>query len=89
MELFLPILASAIVMTLIVGVRYLITSGFFAWLTQRNRPGQYDKLKPQISREIRWSLYSAAIYGIPTGIVAWGWQNAGWTQIYMEHHGTS
>jgi len=71
-------------MTVIIGVRYLITSGFFAWLTQRVRPGHYDSLKPQISREIRWSLYSAAIYGIPAGIVAWGWQNAGWTKIYTD-----
>lgn len=84
MDLILAILASAIAMTLIVGVRYMITSGFFAWLTERTRPGQYEKLKPQISGEIRWSLYSAAIYGFPTGIIAWGWQNAGWTRIYTN-----
>ena len=71
-------------MTVIVGVRYLLTSGLFAWLTQRVRPGHYDRLRPQISREIRWSLYSAAIYGIPAGIIAWGWQNAGWTKIYTD-----
>src|SRR3546814_20653275 len=33
-------------------------------------------------REIGWSLASAAIYGIPAGIVAWGWQAHGWTGIY-------
>lgn len=84
MEYALAILLSAVAMTLIVGGRYLLSSGFFAWLTRRVRPGQYDKLKPQIRREIRWSLLSAAIYGIPAGIVAWGWQNAGWTKIYTD-----
>ncbi|VAV89083.1 Fatty acid hydroxylase family (carotene hydroxylase/sterol desaturase), partial [hydrothermal vent metagenome] len=82
---YLPaILLSSLAMTLIVGTRYLLSSGFFAWLTRRRLPGQYVSLKPQIAREIRWSLYSAAIYGIPAGIVAWGWQNAGWTQIYTD-----
>ncbi|NQV95037.1 MAG: sterol desaturase family protein [Sphingomonadales bacterium] len=84
MEYALAILISAVAMTLIVGGRYLLTSGFFAWLTDRVRPGQYDSLKPQIGREIRWSLLSAAIYGVPAGIVAWGWQNAGWTRIYTD-----
>ena len=71
-------------MTLIVGVRYLATSGFFVWLTGQVRPGLYDKLKPQMNREIYWSLLSAAIYGIPAGIVAWGWDTHGWTQIYRD-----
>jgi Delta7-sterol 5-desaturase len=75
---------SALAMTLIVGLRYLATSGFFAWLTQRVRPGLYDALKPQIGREIYWSLLSAAIYGVPAGIIAWGWDNRGWTLIYRD-----
>jgi Delta7-sterol 5-desaturase len=80
----LTMLFSAIAMTLIVGLRYLCTSGFFAWLTQRLRPGLYDRLKPQIGREIKWSILSAAIYGIPAGIVAWGWDTQGWTAIYRN-----
>ncbi len=76
--------SSALAMTLIVGLRYLISSGLFAWLTQRIRPGLYAKLRPQMRREIRWSLLSAAIYGAPAGIVAWGWDNLGWTQIYSD-----
>ncbi|WP_373490916.1 sterol desaturase family protein [Parasphingorhabdus sp.] len=84
MEYAPAILLSALAMTLIVGGRYLLSSGFFAWLTNRVRPGQYDRLRPQMKREIRWSLLSAAIYGIPAGIVAWGWQNAGWTKIYTD-----
>ncbi|WP_164118320.1 sterol desaturase family protein [Sphingorhabdus sp. Alg239-R122] len=78
------IIVSALAMTLIVGVRYLLTSGGFAWLTRLIRPGLYEGLWPQIDREIRWSLYSAAIYGIPAGIAAWGWQNLGWTRIYTD-----
>ena len=79
-----PAALSAAAMTAIVGLRYLITSGAFAWATQRVRPGLYAGLGPQIRREIGWSLGSAAIYGIPAGIVAWGWQHRGWTQIYTE-----
>lgn len=80
----LAILVSALAMTLIVGVRYLAVSGGFAWATQRIRPGLYAGLNPQIAREIGWSLASAAIYGVPAGIVAWGWDTQGWTLIYAE-----
>lgn len=77
-------LFSAIAMTAIVATRYLASSGFFAWLTGRVRPGLYTGLRPQIGREMRWSLLSAAVYGIPAGIVAWGWQAHGWTRIYTD-----
>lgn len=80
----MPILLSALAMTLIVGVRYLITSGAFAWATHLKHPGLYARLTPQIRREIGWSLASAAIYGVPAGIVAWGWDNRGWTLIYRD-----
>jgi Delta7-sterol 5-desaturase len=80
----LSILLSALAMTLIVGVRYLLTSGAFAWATRVKHPGLYAGLEPQIRREIGWSLASAAIYGVPAGIVAWGWDNLGWTQIYAN-----
>jgi Delta7-sterol 5-desaturase len=78
------VILSAIVMSVIVGVRYVITSGAFAWATERRFPGLYAALKPQIRREISWSLASAAIYGFPAGIVAWGWDNLGWTFIYRD-----
>lgn len=84
MPVTLAILLSAFAMTLIVGLRYLAASGFFAWLTERTRPGLYRDLKPQIGREIWWSLASAAIYGVPAGIVAWGWDTHGWTLIYAD-----
>jgi Delta7-sterol 5-desaturase len=79
-----PILLSALAMTAIVALRYLASSGLFAWLTMRLRPGQYRGLGTQIRSEIGWSLVSAAIYGVPAGVVAWGWQAHGWTLIYTR-----
>lgn len=75
---------SALAMTLIVGIRYLLTSGAFAWATRLRHRGLYAGLDPQIRREIVWSLASAAIYGVPAGIVAWGWQERNWTLIYSD-----
>lgn len=75
---------SAVAMVLIVGLRYLATSGFFAWLTGKLHPGLYQGLDRQVRAEIGWSLVSAIIYGLPAGLVAWGWQNRGWTQIYTD-----
>jgi sterol desaturase/sphingolipid hydroxylase (fatty acid hydroxylase superfamily) len=71
-------------MTAIMAARYIAASGFFAWLTGRVRPGRYAGRARQIRREIGWSLVSAAIYGAPAGLVAWGWQQHGWTRIYSE-----
>jgi sterol desaturase/sphingolipid hydroxylase (fatty acid hydroxylase superfamily) len=80
----LAILLSAIAMTLIVGLRYLIASGAFAFATRLRHPALYAGLDKQIRIEIGWSLASAAIYGVPAGVVAWGWQNRGWTRIYTD-----
>ena len=71
-------------MTAIVGVRYLLTSGAFALATRVKHPGLYTGLDRQMAKEVRWSLASAAIYGAPAGVVAWGWQNLGWTRIYTD-----
>lgn len=78
------IILSALAMTAIVALRYLASSGIFALVTNRKLPGYHAKLGPQIRKEIGWSLASAAIYGIPAGVVAWGWQEHGWTRIYTE-----
>jgi Delta7-sterol 5-desaturase len=78
------ILLSAFAMTMIVGMRYLLVSGAFAWATNRKFPTLYVGLDPQMRREILWSLASAGIYGVPAGIAAWGWQNRGWTQVYTD-----
>lgn len=77
-------LLSALAMTAIVALRYFASSGFFAWLTERRRPAHYAGLSRQIRMEIGWSLASAAIYGVPAGIVAWGWQERGWSRIYTD-----
>jgi Delta7-sterol 5-desaturase len=76
------IVLSALAMSAIVALRYAAASGFFAWLTHRRLPQYHARLGPQIKREIGWSLASAAIYGVPAGIIAWGWQERGWTRIY-------
>lgn len=71
-------------MIVIVAARYIATSGLFAWLGERRLPGLHDGLYAQIRREIGWSLVSALIYGLPAGIVAWGWREHGWTRIYED-----
>jgi sterol desaturase/sphingolipid hydroxylase (fatty acid hydroxylase superfamily) len=78
------LIVSVLAMSAIVGVRYLAVSGGFAWLTQRRVPGLYDGRSSQIRKEIGWSLASAVIYGLPAGVLAWGWQELGWTQIYSN-----
>jgi sterol desaturase/sphingolipid hydroxylase (fatty acid hydroxylase superfamily) len=75
---------AAMAMTVIVAVRYLVTSGGFALATSLVRPGLYAGRGPQIRAEVMWSLLSAASYGIPAGIIAWGWQERGWTRIYTD-----
>src|SRR5688500_16016271 len=82
MSATVAILLSALAMTAIVGVRYLLTSGAFAFVTRVRHPGLYAGLDGQMRREIMWSLASAAIYGVPAGVVAWGWREHGWTRIY-------
>ena len=77
-------LFATLAMTAIVAVRYLAVSGGFAWLTRRRHPGLYAAQSPQIRKEIGWSLASAAIYGIPAGLLAWGWQAHGWTRVYTD-----
>ncbi|HZV56951.1 MAG TPA: sterol desaturase family protein [Sphingobium sp.] len=80
------ILASMLAMSGIIALRYVLASGGFALATRAVRPGLYTGLKPQIGREIGWSLASALIYGAPAGLVAWGWQHRGWTRIYAGLH---
>ncbi|WP_028055806.1 sterol desaturase family protein [Sphingobium bisphenolivorans] len=82
--MIVAVLLSALAMSVIVGVRYLLTSGGFALATQVRQPGLYSGLAQQIRREIGWSLASALIYGVPAGVIAWGWQERGWTRIYTD-----
>jgi lathosterol oxidase len=78
--------ASALAMSMIVALRYFLSSGGFALATRGVRPGLYAGLGRQIRAEIGWSLLSAVIYGVPAGIVAWGWHARGWTRIYTDIH---
>lgn len=78
------ILIAAVAMTAIVAVRYLVASGGFALVTRLQHPGLYARLGRQIRQEIRWSMASAGIYGVPAGLVAWGWRTRGWTEIYLD-----
>ena len=84
MAILLPLAIAAALMTAIVAIRYLLVSGGFALATRARHPGLYAGQRPQILREIGWSLASAAIYGIPAGIAAWGWQTRGWTRVYAD-----
>jgi sterol desaturase/sphingolipid hydroxylase (fatty acid hydroxylase superfamily) len=70
--------------TLIVALRYLVSSGLFALLTQFARPGLYQGLGKQIRREIHWSLLSAIIYGVPAGATIWVWWNLDATLLYTD-----
>lgn len=88
------LILSAILMCAIVGIRYLATSGLFAWMARRRRPDVYAprdparaaRLRQQIRREIGWSLLAVAIYGLPAGIVAHLWAEKGLTRIYTDAH---
>lgn len=77
-------LASGLAMSAIVAIRYFLSSGGFAFATRLKRPGLYRGLDRQIRSEILWSLASAALYGIPAGVVVWGWQQFGWTRLYTD-----
>lgn len=78
------IFLSIAAMSAIVAIRYLAVSGGFSWLTNRRFPDRKSSQADQIRKEIRWSLASAAIYGAPAGLLAWGWQEHGWTKIYTN-----
>jgi len=80
------IAGAVIVMTGIIVLRYLLTSGGFAWATRRRHRGLYAGQGGQIRKEIGWSLISCVIYGVPAGVVAWGWHARGWTRITAAPH---
>lgn len=75
---------SVVLVTAIVNTRYLAVSAGFAWLTKRRFPGLYAERTGQIRKEIGWSLAGASIYAAPAGLLAWGWQEHGWTRIYTR-----
>jgi len=84
MAVLFGVFVSMLAMTAIVALRYLAVSGGFAWLTRLRFIGLYRGQTKQIRREIFWSLASAGIYGAPAGLLAWGWQEHGWTRVYTD-----
>lgn len=71
--------------TLIVILRYFASSGGFAWWTAKRGitagPKDPNRRRRQIRDEIRWSLLSAVIYGIPAGVLLACWHYFGLTAI--------
>ena len=84
LPLWLAFLVTGAAMTIMVAIRYFLSSGLFAWATLRIRPGLYGGLGAQIGTEIRWSLIAAVFYGAPTGLIFWGWRHHGWSLIYTD-----
>ncbi|MEY2882760.1 MAG: hypothetical protein RL490_484 [Pseudomonadota bacterium] len=88
MDFWTPLLIGTVQTMLIVIVRYFAASGGFAWWTARRGitagPRDPDRRRRQISDEIRWSLVSALIYGLPAGLMIAGWRFYGVTQIQWE-----
>lgn len=84
LPVLLALLIVSAVTSVIVALRYFASSGLFAWLTSRVRPGLYSGSHVQIRSEIRWSLIAALIYGAPAGMVLWAWSRLGWTRLYVD-----
>lgn len=72
-------------MTAIIVVRYLLSSGGFAWWTRARGivagPADPGRRRAQITAEVRWSLLSALIYAVPAGLTAVAWREGGLTAI--------
>src|SRR3546814_14472118 len=81
---YLHTLALHDALPIFIAARYLAVSGAFAWATRIRKPGLYRGRSRQIRREFSWSLTATAIYGLPAGVAAWGWQTHGWTRIYTD-----
>jgi sterol desaturase/sphingolipid hydroxylase (fatty acid hydroxylase superfamily) len=84
MDAGIAIAVTIAAMAAIIALRYLATSGLFAWLTDRRDPAYHTGLNAQIRREIGWSMLSAIIFAVPAGLVAWIWQEHGGTLIYTD-----
>ena len=79
----MPAPVAALFVSLIVALRYVALSGGLAWLTRKR--GRARPFRPaQIVAEIRWSLLSAAIYGVPAGLAYWAWNRHGLTRLYAD-----
>jgi hypothetical protein len=84
-DAYLPLAIGTAQTMLIVIVRYFAASGGFAWWTARRGitagPADPERRRRQVRAEIRWSLVSAVIYGLPAGLMLAGWRFYGLTAI--------
>lgn len=71
-------------MSVMVALRYFLSSGLFAWLTSLAQPGLYGGQRRQIAFEVRYSMVAAVIYGVPAGIVFWLWRYHDYTWLYTD-----
>ncbi len=85
---YLPLAIATAQIMAIVMLRYFAASGGFAWWTARRGiiAGPADPLRrrKQVAAEIRWSMLSALIYGLPAGLMLAGWRLYGLTQIQTD-----
>jgi sterol desaturase/sphingolipid hydroxylase (fatty acid hydroxylase superfamily) len=77
------LLLAALGMSLMVALRYLSISGLLAWLTRATGRARAVPAG-QVRAEIRWSLLSAAIYGVPAGLTWWAFERNGLTRLYSD-----
>ena len=79
----MALVSATLGMTLIVALRYALTSGGFAWLTRATGRARAVPAG-QVRAEIGWSLLSAIIYGVPAGLVWWAFEQHGLTRLYTD-----
>ncbi|WP_373058924.1 sterol desaturase family protein [Zunongwangia sp. H14] len=69
--------------------RYLVAAGMFYYYYYVQHPKKYQRLsrrklrKGQLKNEIKWSIWSSAIFAVSGAILYWLWQN-GFTAIYLD-----
>jgi len=82
--IILAFLLAGTAMSVMVAVRYLMTSSVLAWVSSMVRPGLYSSRSKQIGMEVRYSLIAALIYGVPAGAVFWLWNHRGYSLLYTD-----
>jgi sterol desaturase/sphingolipid hydroxylase (fatty acid hydroxylase superfamily) len=81
---WLAFLIIGTLMSIMVALRYVLSSGLASWITSIAQPGLYDGQGRQIAMEVRYSLIAAVIYGAPAGIVYWLWRHHDYTLLYTD-----
>ena len=80
-SVWLAILLSALAMSAIVGGRYLAHLRRVRAVDARAASGVVRRARrADAARDRRGACWSALVYGVPAGVVAWGWRTRGWTR---------